>query len=75
MLKIIVRRLLYSLITLLIIAVVVFVAVELLPGDTATAYLGRESTPQRLANLRAELGLDRPATERFARWFGMLENW
>ena len=70
MLKLIVRRLFYSLITLLIIAVVVFVAVELLPGDTATAYLGRESTPQRLASLRAELGLDRPATERFARWFG-----
>ena len=70
MLKLIVRRLFYSLITLLIIAVVVFVAVELLPGDTATAFLGRESTPQRLANLRAELGLDRPAAERFARWFG-----
>ena len=70
MLKLIVRRLFYSLITLLIIAVVVFVAVELLPGDTATAYLGREATPQRLASLRAELGLDRPATERFARWLG-----
>ena len=70
MLKLIVRRLFYSLITLLIIAVVVFVAVEFLPGDTATAYLGREATPQRLANLRAELGLDRPATERFARWLG-----
>ena len=70
MLKLIVRRLFYSLITLLIIAVVVFVAVELLPGDMATAYLGREATPERLASLRAELGLDRPATERFARWFG-----
>ena len=69
MLKLIVRRLFYSLITLLIIAVVVFVAVELLPGDMATAYLGRESTPERLARLRAELGLDRPAAERFARWF------
>ncbi len=70
MLKLIVRRLFYSLITLLIIAVVVFVAVELLPGDMATAYLGREATPQRLASLRAELGLDRPAPERFVRWLG-----
>ncbi len=70
MLKLIVRRLFYSLITLLIIAVVVFAAVELLPGDMATAYLGRESTPQRLARLRAELGLDRPAIVRFASWFG-----
>ena len=69
MLKLFVRRIFYSLITLIIIAVVVFAAVELLPGDTATAFLGREATPQRLASLRAELGLDRPAIERFARWF------
>ena len=50
-------------------AVVVFTALELLPGDWATAYFGREATPERLEALRAELGLDRPATERFADWF------
>ncbi len=70
MLTIIARRLLLSFVTLTIVAVVVFTALELLPGDWATAYFGREATPERLAALRAELGLDRPATERFADWFG-----
>ena len=70
MLALIVRRLLLSVVTLTIVAVVVFATTELLPGDWATAYFGREATPERLERLRAELGLDRPATERFASWFG-----
>ena len=69
MLILIARRLLLSAVTLTIVAVVVFTALELLPGDWATAYFGREATPERLEALRAELGLDRPATERFADWF------
>ena len=70
MLALIVRRLLLSVVTLTIVAVVVFATTELLPGDWATAYFGREATPQRLERLRAELGLDRPATEHFCSWFG-----
>ena len=70
MLALIVRRLLLSVVTLTIVAVVVFATTELLPGDWATAYFGREATPERLERLRAELGLDRPATERFASWLG-----
>lgn len=70
MLVLIVRRLLLSVVTLIIVAVVVFAVTELLPGDWATAYFGREATPERLERLRAELGLDLPATERFANWFG-----
>jgi len=69
MLALIVRRLLLSVVTLIIVAVVVFAVTELLPGDWATAYFGREATPERLERLRAELGLDLPATERFANWF------
>ena len=70
MLALIVRRLLLSVVTLLIVAVVVFAVTELLPGDWATAYFGREATPESLELLRAKLGLDLPATERFANWFG-----
>lgn len=70
MLALIVRRLLLSVVTLMIVSVVVFAVTELLPGDWATAYFGREATPERLERLRAELGLDLPATERFANWFG-----
>jgi len=67
---IITRRLLLSVLTLFIVSLVVFVGVELLPGDLATAFLGREATPTRLASLRAELGLDRPTTERYLHWLG-----
>ena len=70
MLALIVRRLLLSVVTLSIVAVVVFAVTELLPGDWATAYFGREATPESLELLRAKLGLDLPATERFANWFG-----
>lgn len=69
-LRLIVRRLLLSALTLLIVSLVIFVSVELLPGDLATAFLGREATPTRLILLRTKLGLDRPATERYLNWLG-----
>ena len=68
MLQLIFRRLLLSLVTLWIVSVVVFAATELLPGDVATAILGRESNPATLAKLRTELGLDRPALVRYGEW-------
>jgi peptide/nickel transport system permease protein len=60
------------LIVLGLVAVVVFVLVELLPGDAATAYLGQQATPEGLAQVRLRLGLDRPAHERFFEWAGGL---
>ena len=68
MLKIIVQRLIFSVITLTIVALVVFAMTDLLPGDWAQAYFGKWATPEGLAALREEYGLDRPATERFAEW-------
>ncbi len=68
MLKIIVQRLLFSVITLTIVAIVVFAMTDLLPGDWATAYFGKYATEAGLAAMREEHGLDRPATERFAEW-------
>jgi peptide/nickel transport system permease protein len=56
--------------TLLIVSLVIFAGVELLPGDLASAFLGREATPTRLVSLRAELGLDQPATVRYVNWLG-----
>ncbi len=54
--------------TLLIVTVIVFGAVELLPGDVATEVLGQSATPETLAALRAELNLDDPAIVRYGRW-------
>ncbi|MBA2690976.1 MAG: ABC transporter permease [Rubrobacter sp.] len=50
----------------------VFFLTEILPGDAASAILGNEATPERLENLRTELGLDRPVTERYLEWLGGL---
>lgn len=58
--------------TLGLVVVIVFFAVEALPGDACTSHLGRLAEGARLENCRAELGLDRPAVVRFAEWVGGL---
>jgi len=72
MLSLLTRRLVAALLTLLAAAAVIFVVLEVLPGDAAAVMLGTEVRPDTLAALRAELGLDRPAPERFVRWLGGL---
>jgi peptide/nickel transport system permease protein len=69
-LALIARRLGLALVTLLAVSLVIFWAVEFLPGDTATRILGQEATPERVAALRAELHLDDPPWVRYARWLG-----
>ena len=68
MVRLIVQRFLSSAVTLALLTVFVFFAVELLPGDTCTAYLGRDAKGDRLENCRENMGLNRPAVERFADW-------
>ncbi len=68
MLALLVRRVIGLVLTLLAAAVVVFVVMEVLPGDPAAVMLGVQATPETLAALRTELGLDRPAPVRFATW-------
>lgn len=54
------------------VAVIVFLLTSSLPGDAAEIVLGRDATAEQIATLRAQLGLDRPLTERFAGWVGGL---
>lgn len=70
MLTLVIQRVLLSLVTLLIVSAVIFWATEILPGDVATAILGREASPKSLERLREQLGLDRPAFERYGDWLG-----
>lgn len=70
--RLLIQRFSLALIVLALVSFIVFVMVELLPGDAATAYLGREATPEGLERLRVTLGLDRPAPERFLTWAGGL---
>jgi peptide/nickel transport system permease protein len=51
-------------------ALVIFAALDLLPGDPARFILGINATPESIAALRHQLGLDLPFWERFLRWLG-----
>ena len=64
------RRIFLAVVTLFIISLIVFMGVEALPGDTATAYLGQSATPESLAALREEFGLNAPVHERDLAWLG-----
>ena len=69
MARLIGTRLLAGLATLLAASILIFVTMELLPGDAATSVLGRDaSDPAALAALREEYGLDRPAVVRYLDW-------
>jgi len=66
------RRLLMTVPVLLGVSVVVFLLMALIPGDPAHAILGPYATPDNVARLKAELGLDRSLPERYAVWLGHL---
>ncbi len=70
MIVLIARRFVLALVTLLIVSLIVFLGVEALPGDAATAYLGQSATPESLKALRGEFGLNTPAYQRYLNWLG-----
>ncbi len=63
------KRLGLSVVTLLITATTAFIVLAILPGDLAYAILGDNATPERLADVRAQLGLDDPLFVRYLNWF------
>ncbi|HLX03663.1 MAG TPA: ABC transporter permease [Trinickia sp.] len=62
------RRFLLTLLTLLIVSMIIFTITNLLPGDAAQQALGQAATPETLAALRLQFGLDQPAYLRFVHW-------
>ena len=64
----ILRRLLLMLFTLVMISLLVFSAIEIVPGDAAQMILRQQATPETLEALRARLGLDQPAYVRYFTW-------
>lgn len=70
--KLVIRRSLMSIVTLLLVSVIIFSMLEVLPGDVASRILGRDATPETLEQLRTELGLDKPAPVRYLTWLGGL---
>src|SRR5262245_34527257 len=77
MIRYITRRIILLALTLFISSIVIFGLTQLLPGDVARLILGRDATPQAIANLHAQLGLDDPVPQQYVRWLtGMVNgNW
>jgi peptide/nickel transport system permease protein len=66
----ILKRLLLLVPVLLGISIIVFLIMELIPGDAAQAILGSFATPENLERVRSELGLDKPLVQRYFIWLG-----
>jgi len=72
MLNFILRRVLATVPVLLIVAVLVFLLLRLTPGDPAAIMAGDAANTEQIAQIRANLGLDRPILAQFGIWFGNL---
>src|SRR3954452_4976345 len=70
MFKLVGRRFLIAIPMLLIVSFLVFVLIDLAPGDVATTVAGDNPTPERIAEIRTQLHLDEPLVSRYGRWLG-----
>ena len=66
--KYVCKRILMLLVTMVIVSLLAFAAFELIHGSAAEIMLGTQATPERVAELEAELGLDRPFAVRYLEW-------
>ncbi len=71
------RRLGFIALTMVLASVIIFAATQLLPGDVAQVMLGQFATPEAVANLREDLGLNRPVYIQYADWLAkfVTGNW
>jgi peptide/nickel transport system permease protein len=73
--KTVLQRLGLGVLTLIAVSVIIFSSLEFLPGGFAEAILGQVATPESVASVNKELGLDRPAVTRYFEWiFGALKG-
>ncbi len=66
--KYIIKKIITLIVALLLISIIVFLAFSVIPADTAIAKLGTNATPERIAALREQMGLDKPVIERYFWW-------
>lgn len=69
-LKIVLQRLALGVLTLFIVSIVIFTAVNMLPGDFAQLILGQGATPEAVTAIRQDLGLDQSPVTRYLQWLG-----
>lgn len=65
-----IKRILYFIPTMLLVAFMVFFLIHLIPGDPVVAMLGENATPENVTAVRQALGLDRPLPVQFGIWMG-----
>ena len=70
MLRLIVRRLLFIVPTLLLVSIVIFLLVEVVPGDPGRVKLGPYASAEQVAQVDHQLGFDRPLARRYVHWLG-----
>lgn len=71
---VVLKRLLQALPTVFGIVVITFLLTRALPGDPAVFFAGPAATPESIAEIRSELGLDQPWPVQFARYVGELSR-
>ena len=64
------RKLIHFLLIGLMVSAITFAMVDALPGDAAQVFTGPEATPEAIAAVRQEMGLDAPVIVRYGRWIG-----
>ncbi|MXP65732.1 ABC transporter permease [Roseomonas sp. M0104] len=70
MLSVALRRIASAVPVLLLVSLITFGMMRLIPGDPAAAIAGLSATPQQVAQIRADLGLDEPFLVQLGRWYG-----
>jgi len=65
-----IKRLGFVILTLVAMSMLIFLLVEVMPGDVAQTVLGQSATPESVAALREAMGLDDPLPVRYGRWAG-----
>ncbi|WP_299424942.1 ABC transporter permease [uncultured Shimia sp.] len=72
LLKLLAQRIALGLLLLFLVSILIFAGTIILPGDVAQQILGQSATPEALANLRRDLGLNDPPLQRYFSWLGGL---
>ena len=73
--NLILKRIFSSLLTLIFVSAILWLVLEILPGDVATRILGRDATEESLALLTEKMGLNEPSLKRYFLWiFNLLQG-
>ncbi len=68
--RVLAQRVALGFLLLFLVSILIFGGTLILPGDVAQAILGQSATPEAVANLREELGLNEPPLQRYFSWLG-----